>query len=83
MFHINAVTEEAAHESAAIAWADDLVDGVEATGDSIGPTYVSFIEAEKDPKDCYGDSWDRLKVLKKEIDQDDVFRFVHGRIPAA
>ncbi|RGP64448.1 6-hydroxy-d-nicotine oxidase [Fusarium longipes] len=82
MFHINAVTDEAAHEDVAVAWADRLVDGVEATGDSIGPTYVSFMESEKDPKVCYGDSWDRLKAVKRSMDQDDVFRFVHGRISA-
>ncbi|XEU99854.1 hypothetical protein FSHL1_005141 [Fusarium sambucinum] len=83
MFHINAVTEEAAHEDVAIAWADHLVDGIEATGDSIGSTYVSFMESEKDPKGCYGENWDRLKAVKKEVDPNDVFRFVHGRIPVA
>ncbi|KAF5236413.1 hypothetical protein FAUST_6563 [Fusarium austroamericanum] len=83
MFHINAVTEEAAHEHVAIAWADRLVDGVEATGDSIGSTYVSFMESDKDPKACYGENWERLKAVKKEVDPNDVFRFVHGRIPAA
>ncbi|KAI6764212.1 hypothetical protein HG530_008001 [Fusarium avenaceum] len=82
MLHINAVTETAAQEGIAIAWSDHLVDGVEATGDSIGPTYVSFMETGKDARGCYGDSWDRLRAVKKEVDPDDVFRFVHGRISA-
>jgi FAD/FMN-containing dehydrogenase len=82
MLHINAVTEEAAQEGVAVAWSDQLVDGVEATGDSIGPTYVSFMGSGVDTRGCYGDSWDRLKAVKKEVDPNDVFRFVHGCITA-
>ncbi|GKU22902.1 unnamed protein product [Fusarium langsethiae] len=83
MFHINAVIEEAGHQDIAIAWADHLVEGVESTGDSIGSTYVSFMESEKDPRGCYGENWDRLKAVKRKVDPNDVFRFVHGHISAA
>ena len=83
MFHINAVTEDPHHEQLAVAWADRVVDAVDATGESIGPTYVSFLESAKSPEPCYGASWSRLKAVKKATDPEDVFKHVNGHVPVS
>ena len=81
MFHINALVEDPAQAQTAVSWSDSVVDAIESTGESIGPTYVSFMGSEKDPKTCYGESWDRLKAVKKDFDPEDVFKYLHGRVP--
>ncbi|KAI5456771.1 hypothetical protein BGZ63DRAFT_428877 [Mariannaea sp. PMI_226] len=81
MLHINAVTEDAAAEPIGVAWADRVVDAVTSTGESIGPTYVSFMESVDDADKCFGDNWGRLKAVKKDADPGNVFKYTHGRVP--
>ncbi|KAM0543064.1 hypothetical protein ACHAPJ_012513 [Fusarium lateritium] len=80
MFHINAVANDPADEQIAVAWANRLVDDIGATGESIGPTYASFMEPGRDPAICYGANWGRLKAVKRDSDPDDVFRYSHGHV---
>ncbi|KAF4972079.1 hypothetical protein FZEAL_9672 [Fusarium zealandicum] len=81
MFHINAITEDAAAEQIGVAWVDHLVDALGSTDESVGPTYVSFMESARDAETCYGSNWDRLRAVKKSVDPRDVFRHCHGRLP--
>ncbi|KXH42079.1 hypothetical protein CSAL01_06659 [Colletotrichum salicis] len=81
MFHINAVTDNASAEKIGVEWADSVVNAINSTGESIGPTYVSFMESTDRAEDCYGSNWIRLRDIKKSVDPQDVFRHSHGRIP--
>lgn len=81
MCHINAVTDDASAERIGAEWTDSVVNAINSTGESIGPTYVSFMESTDRAEDCYGSNWARLRDVKKSVDPQDVFRYSHGRIP--
>ncbi|KXH42077.1 hypothetical protein CSAL01_06657 [Colletotrichum salicis] len=81
MLHINAVTDEASVQKISVEWADSVVNAINSTGESIGPTYVSFMESTDRAEDCYGSNWTRLRDAKTSVDPQDVFRYSHGRIP--
>ncbi|RJE18772.1 FAD binding domain protein [Aspergillus sclerotialis] len=74
LFHINAC-DEPEHISEAQRWTDGLMKDLVGTGQTLKPVYVSFMGKDEDPRESFGENWDRLQALKKSVDKDNLFRF--------
>ncbi|KAK0732200.1 FAD binding domain-containing protein [Lasiosphaeris hirsuta] len=69
LFHVSAMNKhEPEMMGEAIEWADGFVDGLKATGEVLPPVYAAFMGNDEAVDESYGENWERLKALRREVD---------------
>ena len=62
------------------SWVEGLVHDLKATGEAMKPVYVNFMGLDECTEECFGPNWERLRLLKKDIDRTNLFQFAQPRI---
>ena len=71
---IQGQTLEESNKNEAYAWSDEVVVDLKRNGLLMKGGYVAQMGGNEPFEDCFGDNWEKLKGLKKKLDQDSVFR---------
>ena len=50
-------------------------------GEVLPGGYVNFMGLDEPTESCFGDNWERMKVVKKSVDPKNVFKFAQPMIP--
>jgi hypothetical protein len=71
---IHGQTLEESNKYEAYAWADNVVDDLKRSRLVMKGGYVALLGGDEQVEECFGDNWERLKELKRKLDQKSVFR---------
>ncbi|KAM5466569.1 hypothetical protein MauCBS54593_005826 [Microsporum audouinii] len=81
LFHINApVSDKAGSMTDAQGWVDGLMADIKGTGQALKPAYVSFMGEDEATHESFGQNWERLQALKRDMDQKNLFKFAQPKL---
>ena len=80
LLHINTCTTEDKMAEAA-EWPEGIVRKLKEAGEVLPEGYVNFMGLDERTDGCFGENWERLKAVKKNVDPKNVFRFAQPMIP--
>ena len=72
---IHGQTLQESNKKDAYAWADEVVLDLRKNGLMMNGGYVALMGTTEPVEACFGDNWDRLKELKRKLDQTSMFRY--------